>query len=125
MTTLLLGFAKSNWRILLAVVAVALMIAAIWLYGQAQYTHGWKDREHEQQMLELETFRSEANRLSGLSSKLEREVDALREAQPKIIERLTRVEVQNPLPDHCVIPVDGLRELNQLIRQTNATAELK
>ena len=46
---------------------------------------------------------------------------ALREAQPKIIERFNRVIIEKPLPADCVIDSDRLRELNAAISTANSS----
>jgi hypothetical protein len=68
---------------------------------------------------DLESFKSESLRLQGLSQNLELQLTALREAQPKIIERFNRVIIEKPLPADCLIDFDRLRELNAAISTAN------
>ena len=71
--------------------------------------------------LKLESFKSESLRLQGLSQNLELQLTALREAQPKIIERFNRVIIEKPLPADCLIDSDRLRELNAAISTANTS----
>ena len=72
-------------------------------------------------MADLESFKSESLRLQGLSQNLELQLTALREAQPKIIERFNRVIIEKPLPADCFIDSDRLRELNAAISTANTS----
>lgn len=114
---------RAYWKPLAVIAAVGVLFLALKLYGQIQYERGRSDLEREHLMAELTAFRKEADRLTGLSEKLERSADELREAEPKIIERQTRVEIQNPLPADCVIPADGLRNINDAIDAANAARQ--
>ena len=97
---------------------------ALWGYGHWQYIKGRDQCNAAHNLAALEEYRASAEQLSRISGELESGLMALRDAKPKIIERITRVEVENPLPPGCVIPVDGLRELNDAIAKANATGKL-
>lgn len=117
------GVLRVLWKPLAAALVIGVLYAGVRFYGHLQYERGWKSRENEYLLAELKAFKEEAERLTGLSDVLERKVDELRAVQPKIIERLTRVEIQNPLPDGCVIPPDGLHDINSAIEQANAAIQ--
>ncbi|MBM2884919.1 hypothetical protein JFK97_11020 [Chromobacterium phragmitis] len=77
-------------------------------------------REASQTKADFDAYRQEAERLHGLSRIIESKLDALRDAQPKIIERYNRVVEKNPLPADCRPGPDRLRELNAAIEAANA-----
>ena len=70
---------------------------------------------------DLESFKLKSLRLQALSQNLELQLTALREAQPKIIERFNRVIIEKPLPGDCLIDSDRLRELNAAISTANTS----
>ncbi|PRP71519.1 hypothetical protein BUE93_05840 [Chromobacterium amazonense] len=77
-------------------------------------------REARQTKVDFDAYRQETERLHGLSQIIESKMDALRDAQPKIIERYNRVVEKNPLPADCRPGPDRLRELNAAIEAANA-----
>ncbi|WP_230623469.1 hypothetical protein, partial [Chromobacterium subtsugae] len=64
---------------------------------------------------DLAGYRAEVERLQALSVLIENKLDALRQAQPKIIERYNRVVENQPLPADCRPGPERLRELNAAI----------
>ena len=104
-------------------VAIALVAATpgLWGYGKYQYHAGYQAAENIRHVANLESFKFESLRLQGLSEHLELQLTALREAQPKIIERFNRVIIEKPLPADCVIDSDRLRELNAAISTANSS----
>lgn len=114
---------KTGYAIVLC--AVALAAAGTRIYGQSQYRAGQQACEQAHRTAELEAFRVEAARLSGLSQTLNRQVQALSEAQPKVIERYTRVEVASPLPADCVLDTVRLQHGNDGISQANTASKLE
>ena len=110
----------SNRYIVIAVALVGAM-AGLWGYGKYQYYAGYQSAENIRHVADLESFRSESIRLQGLSQNLELQLTALREAQPKIIERYNHVVIEKPLPGDCTIDTDRLRELNAAISTANSS----
>lgn len=110
----------TNRYILLAIALVAAM-SGLWGYGKYQYHVGYQAAENMHHVVDLESFKSESLRLQGLSQNLELQLTALREAQPKIIERFNRVIIEKPLPADCLIDSDRLRELNAAISSANSS----
>ncbi len=108
-------------RYILYAIALGSAIFGLWGYGKYQYHVGYQSAEYVRQMADLESFKSESLRLQGLSQNLELQLMALREAQPKIIERYSRVVIEKPLPADCVIDADRLRELNAAISSANSS----
>lgn len=100
---------------------LALVIAGIWWYGESQREAGRQECEAAHNLADLESFKQEATKLSGISSQLETGLEALRDAEPKVIERYTRVEVQAPLPAGCVRDAFRVRETNAAIREANTS----
>lgn len=110
----------ANRYVLFAALLSAGMLG-LWSYGKYQFHVGFQAAENIHHLAELESFKSETIRLNGLSQTLERQLNALREAQPKIIERFNRVIIEKPLPADCVIDSDRLRELNAAISTANSS----
>ncbi len=110
----------ANRYILLASLLSAGMLV-LWGYGKYQFHIGFQAAEKIHHLAELESFKSETIRLNGLSQTLERQLTALREAQPKIIERYNRVVIEKPLPADCIIDSGRLRELNTAIKAANSS----
>ncbi|MBV8282006.1 MAG: hypothetical protein JO347_08080 [Candidatus Eremiobacteraeota bacterium] len=71
---------------------------------------------------DLEGYRAETERLHVLSQRIEATLSALRQAQPKILERYNHVVEKQPLPFDCRPGADRLRELNAAIEAANAAA---
>ncbi|MGC0152784.1 hypothetical protein ACPRNU_10035 [Chromobacterium vaccinii] len=69
---------------------------------------------------DMEGYRAEAERLHALSERIETTLSALRQVQPKIIERYNHVVEKQPLPVDCRPGADRLRELNAAIEAANA-----
>ena len=105
-----------------ALIAIALMagLAGLWGFGKYQHSKGYALAQRDRAMADLESFKSEAERLNGLSVTLEAQLTAIRTEQPKIIERYNRVIIEKPLPAGCVIDTDRMRELNTAIQTSNS-----
>lgn len=112
-----------NKYLVLATGALALIVT-IYSYGQYKYNQGKAASEVAQHIAELEQFKATAEALNGLSGKFEEYATELRTTKPKIIERITRVEKENPLPVGCVIPANGVLSINQAIDTANAAGKL-
>lgn len=111
-------------RYVLFAVLLSAGILGLWGYGKYQFHVGFQAAENIHHLADLESFKSETIRLNGLSQTLERQLTALREVQPKIIERYNRVVIEKPLPADCIIDSGRLRELNTAIKAAN-TNQLK
>ena len=108
-------------RYIFYAIALGSAMFGLWGYGKYQFHVGFQAAEKIHHLAELESFKSESIRLNGLSQTLERQLTALREAQPKIIERYNRVVIEKPLPADCFIDSDRLRELNAAIEAANTS----
>ena len=106
-------------RYILIALALAASITGLWGYGRYQFHIGYQAAENIRHLADLESFKSESIRLQGLSESFEEQLKALREAQPKIIERYNRVVIEKPLPADCLIDTERLRELNAAITSAN------
>ncbi|MFY9138232.1 hypothetical protein [Zwartia sp.] len=110
----------ANRHILIAL-ALAAGMSGLWGYGRYQFHIGYQAAENIRHLADLESFKSESIRLQGLSESFEEQLKALREAQPKIVERYNRVVIEKPLPADCLIDADRLRELNAAISSANTS----
>ena len=105
-----------------AAVLSAAVLGMRW-YGAAQYQAGVDQANAEHTLSELTEFKTQTARLGGISNNLEDALVALRDAQPKIIERYTRVEVQSPLPAGCRIDAERLQHINEAGRLANTAGQ--
>lgn len=110
-----------------ALLAGAALLAAVagsvsW-YGHTQRAVGRAECQEAHRVAGLEEFKTEAERLTGLSQSLADTADKIASAQPKVIERYTREIVQRPLPADCVRDPGRVRATNEAIDAANATRQ--
>ncbi|CAB3850885.1 hypothetical protein [Achromobacter animicus] len=105
-----------------AALLAAAAVGVRW-YGAGQFEAGVAKANADHTLAELTEFRTQTARLAGVSGTLEGALQALRDAQPKIIERYTRVEVQSPLPAGCRIDAERLQHVNEAGRLANAAGQ--
>ena len=109
----------ANRYVLFAALLSAGMLG-LWGYGKYQFHVGFQAAENIHHLAELESFKSESIRLNGLSQTLERQLNAMRDAQPKIIERYNRVVIEKPLPADCRLDDERLRHVTRAIEAAKA-----
>lgn len=97
--------------------------AVVVLYGASRYEDGVAKANADHALAELNEFKTQTGRLAGIATTFEANVAALRDAQPKIIERYTRVEVQSPLPAGCRIDAGRLQHINEAGRLANTAGQ--
>ena len=107
-----------------AIVLTSAAASVLW-YGAAEREAGRAECQEAHRVAGLEEFKTEAERLTGLSQSLANTADMLANAKPKVIERYTRVEVQSPLPADCVRDPDRVRSTNDGIDAANAARQSK
>ncbi|WP_334158451.1 hypothetical protein [Achromobacter insolitus] len=103
--------------------ALALAAGAVAWYGHAQRAGGRAECQEAHRVAGLEEFKSEAERLTGLSRSLADTADKLATAKPQVIERYTREIVQLPLPADCVRDPGRVRATNEAIDAANAARQ--
>jgi len=109
--------------IIRAVAALGLAVLlplGLYLYGQSRYRAGVAAQQQAYALAELQAFRSESKRLTGLSVALAERIDTLARIRPAIIERYTHEIRERPLPDGCLIDADRLRHLNAALALADA-----
>lgn len=104
-----------------AVLTVAIL--GVRWYGHSQREAGRAECQEAHRVAGLEEFKSEAERLTGLSSNLQARIDQLAATRPKVIERYTREIVQRPLPADCVRDPGRVRATNDSIDAANAARQ--
>ncbi|MCG7328075.1 hypothetical protein [Achromobacter sp. ACRQX] len=104
-------------------VVLGLAGAGIAWYGHSQREAGRADCQEAHRVAGLEEFKSEAERLTGLSSDLQVRIDQLAATRPQVIERYTREIVQRPLPADCVRDPGRVRATNDAIDAANAARQ--
>ncbi len=114
------GYAAAG---LAGAVALATVGACIAWYGHAQRAAGRAECQEAHRVAGLEEFKSEAERLTGLSQSLAHTADKLATAKPQVIERYTREIVQRPLPADCVRDPGRVRATNDAIDAANAARQ--
>lgn len=118
----------TGWKAYLAAaVAGAALLAvatgAIAWYGHTQREVGRSECQEAHRVAGLEEFKSEAERLTGLSQSLADTADKLATAKPQVIERYTREIVQRPLPADCVRDPGRVLATNEAIDAANAARQ--
>ncbi|OAE52924.1 hypothetical protein A7J71_18150 [Achromobacter insolitus] len=108
---------------MLGAALVAGAAGAIAWYGHAQRAAGRAECQEAHRVAGLEEFKTEAERLTGLSQSLADTAEQLANAQPKVIERYTREIVQRPLPADCVRDPGRVRATNDAIDAANAARQ--
>lgn len=104
--------------------AVALVLGAgVVLYGSSRFNAGVVKANADHALAELNEFKAQTGRLAGIATTFETSVAELRAAEPKIIERYTRVEVQSPLPAGCRIDAGRLQHINEAGRLANSAGQ--
>ncbi|MGW8309033.1 MAG: hypothetical protein ACWGIK_25025 [Achromobacter pulmonis] len=104
--------------------AVALALGAgVLLYGASRYHDGVAKANADHALIELNEFKAQTGRLAGIATTFEASVAELRAAEPKVIERYTRVEVQSPLPAGCRIDAGRLQHINEAGRLANSPGQ--
>lgn len=104
--------------------AVVLVLGAgVVLYGHSQRIAGREECQEAHRVAELEGFRTEAERLTGLSGGIQALIDQLAATRPQVIERYTREIVQRPLPADCVRDSGRVRATNDGIDAANAARQ--
>lgn len=104
-------------------VVLGLAGAGIAWYGHSQREAGRAECQEAHRVAGLEEFKSEAERLTGLSQSLADTADKLATAHPKVIERYTREIIKSPLPAGCVRDPGRVRATNDAIDAANAARQ--
>ncbi|CAB3624753.1 hypothetical protein [Achromobacter pestifer] len=107
-----------------AALVVGAGLAVGW-YGHSQRAAGRAECQLGHRIAGLEEFKTEAERLTGLSQNLADTADKLANAEPKVIERYTREIVQRPLPADCVRDPGRVRATNEAIDAANTARQSK
>lgn len=108
----------ANRYVVYAIGAIGL-VSSLWAYGAFQHRAGYAEAKQDRAFADLASFKSESERLQGLSVTIEAQLNEMRLVKPQIIERYTNVAVKNPLPVDCRIDSDRLRELNSATQAAN------
>lgn len=108
---------------LAGVVVLAGAAASVLWYGESERRAGRAECQEAHRVAGLEEFKTEAERLTGLSQILADTADKLANAKPKAIERYTREIVQRPLPADCVRDPGRVRATNDTIDAANAARQ--
>ncbi|MFP3745625.1 hypothetical protein SB816_21360 [Achromobacter sp. SIMBA_011] len=102
---------------------VMVLGAGVVLYGSSRFNAGTAKANADHALAELNEFKAQTGRLAGIATTFETSVAELRAAEPKIIERYTRVEVQSPLPAGCRIDAGRLQHINEAGRLANTAGQ--
>jgi hypothetical protein len=102
---------------------VLVLGAGVVLYGASRYDDGMAKANADHALAELNEFKTQTGRLAGIATTFEASAATLRDSQPKIIERYTRVEVQSPLPAGCRIDAGRLQHINEAGRLANSAGQ--
>ncbi|OXC90427.1 hypothetical protein BMR85_015385 [Achromobacter sp. KAs 3-5] len=97
--------------------------AGVAWYGHLQREAGRAECQEAHRVADLQEFKSEAERLTGLSGDLQARIDQLAATRPQVIERYTHEIVQRPLPADCVRDPGRVRATNDAIDAANAARQ--
>ncbi|KAG1205311.1 hypothetical protein G6F35_011721 [Rhizopus arrhizus] len=97
-------------------------VSVLW-YGASERRAGRAECQEAHRVAGLEEFKTEAERLTGLSQSLADTADKIAKAEPKVIARDTREIVQHPLPADCVRDPGRVRATNEAIDAANAARQ--
>jgi len=102
-------------------IALALVIGltALWGFGKYQHSLGYSQAQSERHVADLESFRTESERLQALSANVEAQLAQLRSLEQTHLEDYENVSNEKPLPTICNIDPDRLRQLNSSIEAAN------
>lgn len=112
-------------KYLLSALGAVLVVLSLWGFGKYQHAQGYAKAQHDRAFDDLKSFKTESERLQGLSVTLEAQLTEMRQAKPQIIERYNRVVIEKPLPADCVVDPDRLRELNAATQAANTRESRK
>ncbi|MBD9434246.1 hypothetical protein IB257_30285 [Achromobacter sp. ACM03] len=123
-----IGAALIGWKGYAAAGVAGAMVlglagAGVAWYGHSQREAGMAACQEAHRVASLEEFKSEAERLTGLSGDLQARIDQLAATRPQVIERYTREIVQRPLPADCVRDPGRVRATNEAIDAANAARQ--
>lgn len=107
----------------IGVVLVVVAFLGVRWYGASRYKEGIDKANADHALAELNEFKAQTSRLAGIATTFEESVAELRAAEPKVIERYTRVEVQSPLPAGCRIDAERLQHINEAGRLANSAGK--
>lgn len=114
---------RAAWPYLIGAALVVGAGLAVGWYGHSQRAAGRAECQEAHRVAGLEEFKTEAERLTGLSQTLANTADKLANAEPKVIERYTREIVQRPLPADCMRDPGRVRATNDAIDAANAARQ--
>lgn len=114
------GYAAS---VLAGMIVLAAAAVSILWYGASERAAGRAECQEAHRVAGLEEFKTEAERLTGLSQSLADTADKLATAKPQVIERYTREIVKSPLPAGCVRDPGRVRATNEAIDAANAARQ--
>ncbi|VFR32632.1 hypothetical protein BER2_2994 [plant metagenome] len=117
------GLLRAVAPYLIGAAALAAIVLGVRWYGHSQFAAGQAACQEAQRVAGLEEFKSEAERLTGLSADLQDRIDTLAATRPKIIERYTREIIDRPLPAGCILDAGRLRRINDGIGTANAAGQ--
>lgn len=99
--------------------AAVIVLFGLWGYGKYQHGLGYSQAQSERHVADLESFRTESERLQALSASVEAQLAQLRSLAPTSLEEYENVTNETPLPTICNIDPDRLRQLNAAIEAAN------
>ncbi|MGV2864427.1 hypothetical protein [Achromobacter sp. ESBL13] len=123
LSTALIGWKGYAAAALVGAIVLAGAAASVLWYGAAERKAGRVECQEAHRVAGLEEFKTEAERLTGLSQSLANTAERLATAEPKVIERYTREIIQSPLPADCVRDPGRVRTTNDGIDAANASRQ--
>lgn len=107
-------------RVALGVVALALLIGAIGLYGARREAEGVRKAEDAAKAAAALEYGRQVARVLSIGEQLAATVAAVSALEPKVLEKYRYVKQKNPLPADCRVDAERLRSLSDAIDASNA-----
>lgn len=107
-------------RVLLALVAVAVVIGAIAGYGAKREADGVRKAEDAAKAAAAAEFAVRVARVLSIGEQLSAAIDAVNALEPKVLEKYRYVKQTIPLPVGCRVDAERMRSLSGAIDAANA-----
>lgn len=111
-------------RIALGVGALAVVIGALWAYGNARESAGAGAEREKARAAAAAEYKQRTDRVLHIGEQLSAAVAAANTLEPKVLERYKYVTKQVPLPADCRVDPQRMRSLSDAVGAANAVGGL-
>lgn len=107
-------------KILLALLALAVLIGALASYGAKREADGVRKAEEAAKAAAAAEYARQVGRVLSIGEQLAASVAAVSSLEPKVLEKYRYVKQKNPLPVDCRVDPERMRSLSDAIDAANA-----